>query len=232
MARTGARRRLERSDGEVEMDVKDALSADARIDSTNLHVEVANGVVRLGGSVPSFAMKNLARLVVERIKGVRDVEDRVVVEPLLPRLDADITADVVTGLMRDSLVDAPQVEVTTREGVVILRGVVDSYTERKAAEDVVRGVRGVVGIVNELRVVRTEWRADDEIFADVRRSLEQNLRLDPSSITVEVNEGVVRLVGTVPVPAQRWLADELVRWTPGVVDVVNELTTPPAPLRE
>ncbi len=222
---------VERSDGEVEMDVRDAIFADARLDATNLHVQVRHGVVHLEGSVPSFAMKNLARLIAERIKGVRAVEDRITVEPLLPRLDADITADVVTGLMRDSLVDATRVEVTTTEGVVTLRGVVDSYTERKAAEDVVRGVRGVVGIINELRVARTDVRPDEEIAADVRRAIEQNLRLDPWQITVEVSEGVVHLTGTVPVPAQRWLADELARWTPSVVDVVNHLSTPPAPLR-
>jgi len=213
----------ERPDAEVERDVRDALYSDVRIDSRNLDVVVQDGIVYLRGSVPDVVQKSIAREVAERIKGVRNVVNELEITPAEQRSDAGITADVVASLVRDSLVDERKVEVETVGGVVYLRGIVGSYTERRAADVDARTVPGVLDVVNELTVALSVARTDEAIAADVKLALETNIAGDLSDVHVDVKEGVVYLRGNVATVAQRWLIDEAVRWTPGVVDVVNDL---------
>lgn len=213
-----------RSDAEIERDVKDILYADLRLSSENIEVEVRGGIAHLRGSVPNTAQKALARDLVGRIKGVRRVTSELEVIPLEPRSDADITADVATALALDSLVDEDKINVTTSDGVVHLEGTVNSYTERKAAYDDARQVAGVVDVINEILVAPSYARADEEIAREVRRQIEANLRMDTSDIEVEVVHGVAYLRGNVATVEQRWIAGDLARWTPGVIDVVNDLS--------
>lgn len=212
-----------RSDAEIERDVKDILYADLRISSENIEVEVRGGIAHLRGSVPNTVQKALARDLVGRIKGVRRVASELEVIPLEPRSDADITADVATALALDSLVDEDKINVTTSDGVVHLEGTVNSYTERKAAYDDARQVAGVVDVINEILVAPSYARADEEIAREVRHQIEANLRMDTSEVEVEVVHGVAYLKGNVATVEQRWIAGDLARWTPGVIDVVNDL---------
>lgn len=212
-----------RADAEIERDVKDALYADLRVVSDNLDVQVLDGRVYLRGTVPNENQKALARMVADRIKGVRQVINHLDVMPLEIRSDADITADVVAALTIDTLVDEDKIDVTTVDGVVYLRGTVDSYVQRKSADENARSVRGVLDVINELVVVPSLARSDEEVAAEVVRQLSENLRLDITEIKVDVKHGVVRLRGTVTTVEQLWLVDEVARWTPGVIDVIDEL---------
>jgi osmotically-inducible protein OsmY len=221
-----------RSDAEVEWDVRDAIYTDVRIDSANVDVGVRQGIVRLTGSVPSYAQKVLARETAERIKGVVEVVDDLRVEPLLPRTDPDITADVVAALFRDSLVDASKIEVTTNQGVVHLHGTVDSLVEKKVVGDIPRGIRGVVDVVNEVQVMPAHGPTDEELERAVHAAVEGSLRLPPGAVQVQVVDGVAYLRGWVVTPTQWWLAEEAARFVPGVVETVNELQVRPAVGRE
>lgn len=212
-----------RADAEIERDVKDALYADLRIISDNLDVQVLDGRVYLRGTVPDENQKALARMVAERIKGVRQVINHLDVMPLEIRSDADITADVVAALTIDTLVDEDKIDVNTVDGVVYFRGTVDSYVQRKAADEDARSVRGVLDVINELVVVPSLARSDEEVAAEVVKQLSENLKLDITGIKVDVKHGVVRLRGTVATVEQLWLVDEVARWTPGVIDVIDEL---------
>jgi len=218
---------VRRSDAEIQYEVRGALYADRRVISDNVVVDVRQGVVTLGGSVPSADQRQVARRIAERIKGVREVVDDLTVIPLAPRQDADVTADVVTALTLDSLVDEDKIEVTTVDGVVYLRGTVGSYTERKAADDDARSIAGVLDVVDELVVAPAVVHGDEQLARDIRRQVEESLRIDPASLSVEVRHGVAYLRGLVPSLTLRWIVDELARWTPGITDVVNELQVAP-----
>lgn len=66
--------------------------------------------------------------------------------------DAMITSSVKSKLIADKLVKALDVNVDTRNDVVILRGTVAKADQRVAAEKIARSVKGVKGVRNELRV--------------------------------------------------------------------------------
>ena len=71
--------------------------------------------------------------------------------------DASLTAKVRTRLARDERLGPPALEdidVETREGVVILKGAVDRERARAAAEEIARAMNGVAGVVNQITVGR------------------------------------------------------------------------------
>lgn len=73
--------------------------------------------------------------------------------------DAGITAKVRTGLATDERVSAFDVDVETREGVVILKGAVDREGDKATAEEIARATEGVSGVVNRITVGRGESSA-------------------------------------------------------------------------
>jgi hypothetical protein len=77
-------------------------------------------------------------------------------------VEAGVTAKVRTRLVRDernSELDLGDIEVKTREGVVILMGAVDREGARTAAEEIARATDGVSNVVNRITVGRGESSA-------------------------------------------------------------------------
>ncbi|HEY0372585.1 MAG TPA: BON domain-containing protein [Thermoanaerobaculia bacterium] len=70
------------------------------------------------------------------------------------RSDDRIREDVCERLMMDHDVDASDVEVSVREGVVMLDGTVHERHAKRIAEDICESVRGVRDVQNNLRVTR------------------------------------------------------------------------------
>lgn len=73
--------------------------------------------------------------------------------------DAGITAKVRTGLATDERASAFDVDVETREGVVILKGAVDREGDKTTVEKIARATKGVSGVVNRITVGRGESSA-------------------------------------------------------------------------
>ncbi len=212
-----------RTDEDIRADVIDALAADVRVDESGINVDVVDGTVYLTGVVPTLVQKRIARYIAGRIKGVLDVDNELQTAPLLTRSDIDIETDVKAALKRDAWVDEKRITVRVDEGVVYLSGTAEDFIVRSAAEDDARTVQGVVELVDDIAVVPTPARLDSEIAEDVRRDIERNIRVKPKQVHVEVIDGVVFLRGAVATIEQRWIAEDLARWIPCVVDVINEL---------
>jgi hyperosmotically inducible protein len=68
--------------------------------------------------------------------------------------DSMITGKVKTALIGDSRTKAYQIDVTTREGVVLLSGFVDTPAARAAAAEVAKQIDGVKTVDNKLGLKR------------------------------------------------------------------------------
>lgn len=68
------------------------------------------------------------------------------------RADAEIKDDIRNRLVWDSWVDADQVNIDVKNGVVTLTGQVDSIVEKRAAGDDAWDTPGVLDVVNNLKV--------------------------------------------------------------------------------
>lgn len=66
--------------------------------------------------------------------------------------DAAVTAKVKTALVRDEVVSAMQVDVTTFKGNVQLSGFVDTADQKSRAEQIARGIDGVTEVTNNISV--------------------------------------------------------------------------------
>ena len=145
------------------------------------------------------------------------------------RTDADVQADVMAELKSEPRVQAPEVGVAVKDGVVTLTGWVDSYTKRWAAEEAALRVRGVKAVANEIevRLGSTGERTDPEIAAAAVRALQWNALLAAEQIDVTVSKGWVTLKGSVDWQYKKHEAERVVRNPPGVKGVSSLIEVRP-----
>jgi osmotically-inducible protein OsmY len=145
-----------KTDTQLQKDVRAALKWEPSVAAIEIGVAVSDGVVTLGGTVPSFAEKYAAREAVLQVAGVKAVTDYLQIEPFGPRRrdDAEI-AQEATRALRSHLWLLAGVRATVKRGWVTLRGEVSWQFQRRAAENEVRHLPGVVGLSNEIAVKAT-----------------------------------------------------------------------------
>lgn len=139
--------------------------------------------------------------------------------------DADVKNDVEGELRWDPNVDATDVVVTVRDGVVTLTGFARSFSEKWEAESAVKRVAGVVGVANDLevRLPVVSERPDPEIARDAVNALIHELPDYVDDIKVVVKEGLVRLEGEVESHRERRHAARAVGRVRGVKGVLNTI---------
>ena len=143
--------------------------------------------------------------------------------------DSDIKRDVEEELRFDPDIDATDIGVAVKDGVVTLVGFVKSYTEKFEAEAAAKRVAGVVGLANDLEV----WlpggveRPDPEIARDAVAAIKTRLPFSAEHIRVIVKDGWVTLEGQVEWNYQREGAENAVRRLRGIKGVTNLIQLKP-----
>lgn len=142
--------------------------------------------------------------------------------------DAWISSKTKIALYGDDRVTGSSINVDAKGGVVTLRGKVASADEKKAAEEVAKGIDGVSSVKNSLQVVAPGNRKavdakDDDLTKTVKSRLSKDTRLKGSSVDVRADKGVVTLTGEVKDLGASARASEVARGVPGVRSVKNEL---------
>jgi hyperosmotically inducible protein len=141
--------------------------------------------------------------------------------------DSWVTAKTKIALYGDDRIKGGQVSVETVNGVVSLRGKVDSDNAKAAAASVAQAVEHVKSVRNDLQVVPPEDRkVIDMSDKDITRQVEGRLSKDAQlkKVDVRTDGGAVILTGAVSSIGQSAHASELARGVPGVRMVKNELT--------
>lgn len=212
------------ADVEIEEHVTRVLARNQRLEFTSLEVEADDGAVTLRGIVPTVWQKKLAEKIARRVPGVQRVLNDLKVHPTAFWTDADITETIRAVLARDLRIDEQRVSVRSRDGIVELEGTADTYAQRAAIEAAAWAVGGVMDLANNLTVVALPPRVtDDQIAADLKATLDRNLKLDLSRIDVHVVQSRAYLRGQVSTLLQKVLVEDCAWWTPGVRSVVNIL---------
>jgi len=141
--------------------------------------------------------------------------------------DSWVTAKTKIALFGDDRVKGGQISVETENGVVSLRGKVDSDDAKAAAASVAQAVEHVKSVRNDLQVVPPGDRKVIDISdKDITRQVEGRLSRDAhlKKVDVRTDGGAVILMGAVPSIGASARASELARGVPGVRMVKNELT--------
>ena len=204
-------------DAEITRAVTAELCEETGVRGDDIQVACIDGIVTLEGRVDRLANKRQAVALATTIRGVRAVVDRL----SLPSSDLDVgqIAGQITGALRDNTVtDTWQIVVGVHEGVVTLRGHVDSYVAKVLAEQMVADIRGVREIVNDLAVERSEVRSSDEIQQEIEKRIQGDIWLIDPDIQVTVDDGQATLTGTVESEAAKQRLHNIA-WVVGVTAV-------------
>lgn len=139
--------------------------------------------------------------------------------------DSTLRQDILDELDFEPSVEAAGIAVAAKDGIVTLSGHVPTYSQKLMVEDVVRRVKGVKGIAQEIEVrpFGTNQTADDEIAKRAIKKIAWNASIPDSAVQVKVQKGWVTLSGKVEWQYQRAAAADAVRDLAGVVGVTNQI---------
>jgi osmotically-inducible protein OsmY len=139
--------------------------------------------------------------------------------------DSSLRQDIIDELDFEPSIDAADIGVAVEDGVATLTGHVPTYAQKITVEDVVRRVKGVKGIAQEIEVrpFGTNRTADDEIAKRALSTINWNTAIPDDAVQVKVQEGWVTLTGKVEWQYQKTAAADAVRDLAGVVGVTNRI---------
>lgn len=145
------------------------------------------------------------------------------------KTDREIQKDVADELSWEPVLNSSQIGVEVHRGIVSLKGFVNYYAQKLAAEQAVKRVRGVKAVVQNIEVkVQAETKIPDTRIAEsVLHALEWNSTIPQDQISVKVDNGWVHLDGQVSWLYQKQAAESLVSDLSGVRGVNNQITVIP-----
>lgn len=205
------------TDEEITKAVEIELALSRRITSPSIEVNTENGIVTLSGPADNILERDRAVKITASIRGVRAVVNNIYVTPL-ERSDIDLYNDIIDALLFDPITEEYEIEAEADDGVVTLSGTVDSWAEREICLQVVKGVKGVIRIHNNIQITYISDRSDYEIKTEIERRLNLDPYIEDGFIDITVNNRKVSLTGTVGSFAEKSRAFEDC-WVRGVKGV-------------
>lgn len=213
-----------KTDSELKKDVLAELLWDPLIAETKVGVTVNEGVVTLTGHLDTYAEKVAAKRAAGRVSGVKAIALELDVIPagIHQRSDTEIALAVEHALSWNTSVPQDRVKVAVEKGWVTLTGDLDWNFQRRAVERMVRPLKGVVGITDNIQLktlpipLKLQERIQDAL---TRQAMREARRIE---VSVEGSE--VTLHGHVHSWAERNAAEGASWSAPGVTRVNNQLT--------
>jgi osmotically-inducible protein OsmY len=144
--------------------------------------------------------------------------------------DLTIKQEVEAELQWEPSVNAAEIGVAVKDGIVTLTGRVPTYAEKMAAARAATRVAGVKAVANDIEVglLTAERRSDEEIARSVANALTANTSVPPDRVKAQVSQGWVTLEGMVEWYYQKDAAERAVRYLRGVKGVTNNIIVKPA----
>lgn len=148
-------------DEEILNRVRQTLSWDTAIDSTQINVSVSNGTVTLEGTVDQVWKRHRAEEETAELDGVFGVVNEITVVPTEDIEDRMLAKEIVNAFERNPYVTPDTVDVTVIDQVVTLGGEVGSPQARVEALDIVRQTAGVKRVENNLQITHSVLSGED-----------------------------------------------------------------------
>jgi len=237
-------------DARLQGSLQTALSLNQMLNPFRIDVEVEGPQARLSGEVENEVERQLAEQVALATRGIEQVDNQLRVNAALverplelrayaQRLTDETLAAVIRArLLWSRITEKAAIEVQSSDGVVTLRGKVDS-TEAKELAGVVARTTDGVHLVNNLVSLDTVAMAkaretpvdapkgpqpsDSWVIDKIQNSFRFSRNLDGLNIKVASEEGMVRLSGEVLSSEQKTIAVEIARQIIGVRGVDADL---------
>lgn len=143
--------------------------------------------------------------------------------------DITLRQTIIDELEFEPSTDAANIGVAVSNGIVTLTGHVPSYFEKIEVENVVRRMKGVKGIAEEIEVrpFGSNSTADDEIAKRAVNTINWNTTVPKDAVQVKVQKGWVTLTGNVEWHFQKTAAQDAVKGLTGVLGIANTIEVKP-----
>lgn len=142
------------------------------------------------------------------------------------KTNQDLQKDVQDAITWQPLLHAAEIGVTVKDGVVTLRGTVDGYYKKMEAETAAKSVAGVNAVVEEITVkYPTAFsKTNNEIAAEVVKSLKENWSVPSGKVNAIVEDGWVILEGELAWNYQKEAAINAIAKLMGIKGITNNIT--------
>jgi osmotically-inducible protein OsmY len=146
------------------------------------------------------------------------------------KTNAELQQDVIAELSYEPSIDATNIGVAAKDGVITLSGTVSGYRDKEGAEHAAERVCGVKAVADETTVDLPVFhkRNDQEIALAAVNALSWQVTVPEGAIKVRVEDGWLTLDGEVEQQFQRTAANDAVRQLLGVLGVNNLIVLKPA----
>lgn len=140
----------ERTDADIAAAVVQAHEWNVLVPHDAIESRVSDGWVRLEGAVDWNYERAAAEEGVQQLAAVKGVTNLITVKPHVTA--RDVRERIEAALGRNAELEAHRIKVVTEDGKVILRGHVQSWGERAAAEGAAWGAPGVTAVDDQLAI--------------------------------------------------------------------------------
>ncbi|MFK7603627.1 BON domain-containing protein [Deinococcus sp. SM5_A1] len=188
-----------------------------------ISVAVSGAVVTLTGTVNTYAQRQDAVTVTQRVNGVHGIANELLVRPaaLHQRSDTEIARAAVDSLNWHWIRTLKTVKVKVEQGWVTLDGTLTWDYQRRAAHDAVAFLTGVRGVTNRIPV--TPSTTPDQVESSIKRAFIRQSEQDARQVMVSVSGGQVILSGQTYSWAELEHAANAAWSAVGVTDVDNHI---------
>jgi hyperosmotically inducible periplasmic protein len=146
--------------------VQSRFFVDDRVKARHITVDARNAVVTLSGDVASEEERGQVLLLARTTSGVERVEDHLTVNPAVAPVadqpasparidDGTLTTTIQAKFFIDPMVKGSAVDVSAKDGVVLLQGTVGDEATHQHALSVAQNTTGVLQVVDRLTVARS-----------------------------------------------------------------------------
>lgn len=138
------------TDTELAQFVRRALEWDVFVPEQRITTTVSDGWVTLEGEVDNWGQRDAVERAIRNLTGLVGVVNNLVVSS--SAFSGDIRHAIESALNRHAAREASHLKVEVHGGRVTLSGSVGSFAEKKAVLGAARGTKGVIHIIDQLRI--------------------------------------------------------------------------------
>lgn len=141
------------------------------------------------------------------------------------KTNEDLQRDVQEAIKWEPLLNAAEIGVTAKDGLITLTGIVNSFAKKAEAEDAAKSVAGVKAINEkiEIRIGSSVKKGDDEIAKQILNVFKWSWEFPCDSFSIKVENGWVTLEGNVHWNYQKEAVKESISTLIGIKGICNNI---------